>query len=47
MGLLLACLIIGLVVLYPPIRQIIFKGVYAVIVGAVVLSVLFVLIAGI
>jgi len=40
MGLLLACLVIGLVVLYPPVRQIIFKGVYAVIVGGVVLLII-------
>ena len=40
MGLLLTCLIIGLIVLYPPVRRVIFQGVWAVIVGAVVLFVL-------
>ena len=40
MGLLLTCLIVGLVVLYKPVRRVIFQGVFAVIVGAVVLFVL-------
>ena len=40
MGLLLVCLVIGLVVLYKPVRRVIFQGVWAMIVGAVVLFVL-------
>lgn len=40
MGFLLLCLLVGLVVLYPPVRRVIFQGVWAVIVGAVVLFVL-------
>lgn len=40
MALVLTCLIVGLIVLYPPVRRVIFRGVWAVIVGAVVLFVL-------
>ena len=40
MELLLVCLIVGLVVLYPPVRRVIFQGVWATIVGAIVLFVL-------
>ena len=40
MALLLTCLIVGLVVLYPPVRRIIFQGVWAIIVGAVVIIIL-------
>ena len=40
MGLLLTCLIVGLIVLYAPVRRVIFRGVFAVIVGAIVLIVL-------
>ena len=37
MGLLLTCLVVGSVVLYPPVRRVIFQGVFAVIIGAFVL----------
>lgn len=47
MGLLLVCLVIGLVVLYPPVRQIIFKGVWATIVGGVILFGLIIVIVSI
>jgi len=40
MGFLLLCLLVGLVVLSPPARRIIFQGVFAIIVGAVVLFLL-------
>ena len=40
MGFLLLCLLVGLVVLYSPVRRVIFQGVWAIIVGAVVLFVL-------
>jgi len=40
MGLLIASLIVGLIVLYPPVRRVIFHGLFATIVGAVVLFVL-------
>lgn len=40
MALVLTCLIVGLIVLYPPVRRVIFRGVWVVIVGAVVLFVL-------
>ena len=36
----LVCFIIGLIVLYPPVRKLIFKGVWAVIVGAAVIGLL-------
>lgn len=46
MGFLLLCLLVGLVVLYPPVRRVIFQGIWAVIVGAVViLCLVFVLMA--
>lgn len=37
MGFLLLCLLVGLVILYPPVRRVIFQGIWAVIVGAVVI----------
>lgn len=37
MGFLLLCLVVGLVVLYPPVRRVIFQGVWATIVGAAVI----------
>ena len=40
MGFLLLCLLVGLVVLYKPVRRIIFQGVWATIVGAVVIIIL-------
>lgn len=36
----LICFIIGLIVLYPPVRKLIFQGVWAVIVGAAVIGLL-------
>jgi hypothetical protein len=36
----LVCFIIGLIVLYPPVRKLIFQGVWAVIVGAAVIGLL-------
>lgn len=34
MSFLIICLIVGLIILYPPVRRIIFRGVWATIVGA-------------
>ena len=36
----LVCFIVGLIVLYPPVRKLIFQGVWAVIVGAAVIGLL-------
>ena len=36
----LVCFIIGLIVLYPPVRKLIFQGVWVVIVGAAVIGLL-------
>ena len=40
MSFLIICLIVGLIILYPPVRRIIFQGVWAVIVGAAVIGLL-------
>lgn len=40
MSFLIVCLIVGLVVLYPPVRRVIFQGVWAVIVGTAVIGLL-------
>ena len=40
MSFLIVCLIVGLIVLYPPVRRVIFQGLWAVIVGAAVLGLL-------
>jgi hypothetical protein len=34
MSFLIICLIVGLIILYPPVRRIIFQGIWATIVGA-------------
>ena len=36
----LVCFIVGLIVLYPPVRKLIFQGVWAVIVGVAVIGLL-------
>lgn len=36
----LVCFIIGLIVLYPPVRKLVFQGVWAMIVGAAVIGLL-------
>jgi hypothetical protein len=40
MSFLVVCLVVGLIVLYPPVRRVIFQGVWAIIVGAVVIFLL-------
>ena len=40
MGFLIVCLIVGLIILYPPVRRLVFQGVWAIIVGAAVITLL-------
>ena len=40
MGFLIVCLIVGLIVLYPPVRRLVFQGLWAIIVGAAVITLL-------
>ena len=40
MSFLIVCFIVGLIVLYPPVRRLVFQGIWAVIVGAAVISLL-------
>ena len=45
MSFLIVCLIVGLIVLYPPVRRVIFQGVWAIVVGAIVIFVLVLVLA--